>query len=195
MYTTYVDPEIIKKRLEGILNFGGGGNNSFTDKSGGVVIKDDELNQYQQEAESLCLRYLKTQYKIPLENKITGGTTLADFSDATAGLLRKFFVLSTMITIIETTSILQGARRNIELTGQRKLFDEILQMIMGKDQSFGIIIPAFEDLVQSHYYLTRQENPIPSVGNANTKYTDTLNRVISINATWCGSLRKKDANS
>jgi hypothetical protein len=67
---------------------------------------------------------------------------------------------------------------------------QVIDFVMGKDQSYGIIIPALEDLKLSERYLTRQQNPIPQAISADTQYTNVLNRISRIGNPECMVYKK-----
>lgn len=188
MYTPYVNPRFIKLRLQNVVNFGDGGKNSFSSLAGGQFITDEDLNHYQKQGEQYALEFLSTLYQIPLEHNVTGGKTLDDFSDRTSGNLECLFISATCLKIIRYTSVLQGASKMMEISHYEKEIQEQIDLAIKKDQAYGVIIPAFEDLKLSNYYLTRQQNPIPNVLGANTKYTPIASRITNMNSSECGLL-------
>lgn len=182
-YTPYVSPDIIKSRIYGLVNTGGT-SNSFSSTSGGIGITDDEINLYQMQGESVAQSYLSTVYKIPIVS-IAGGTTLDSFNPITAGNLLTLFINATLIQILDSTFLLGAARKDMELSSIKKRMLEIVNFIMGKDSSGGIIIPSWVDLQLSGAYLTRQQNQVPTTVFANTPFTAAIDNASQYGITKC----------
>ena len=163
-YTPYVDPELIKSRLRGILSFGesNGGFNSFEEDAGGVRINDTELNLFQAQSEQKVIRKLSALYQIPLTSSLNTGTTLVDFEDNTNYVLQGLFTCATCIFVIAFTFPQQAIKARMLKDYLEKEYDDLLGLIEKVDKANGRVYPAFEDLVYSKEYLTRQENPIMS---------------------------------
>jgi hypothetical protein len=170
-YVPYVDPNLIKSRLKGILNFNesNGGFNSFEEDAGGVFVTSEELNLFQAQAEQKVVRKLSSLYKIPLISSVNTGLTLADFEDNTNYVLQGLFTCATCTYIIAFTFPQQAIKARMLKDYLEREYGDLLGLIEKVDQASGRVYPAFEDLEYSKEYLTRQQNPIISTINADNE--------------------------
>lgn len=180
-YVPFVPQSSIKLRLKSILNFdgvGSGGFNSFEPNAGGDSISDEELLQYQAQAEQLVVRKLGSLYKIPLTSSVNSGITLDDFEDNTRYVLEGLFITRTCKMVLEYNFPQQAVKARMLKDYLTSEYTELLGLIEKVDKASGRVYPAFEDLVWSEIYLTRQETPVitatPVNNEASNLFKDTM---------------------
>lgn len=163
-----IAPALVIQELEGIINFADGDSNTrFGGNSSGAVFTLDRVQKNIDRAESIVLQHLSQQYCIPLTSSVNGGTTLDDFIQSTRGSIESLILDNSCIRIISYGFAQQGNAREVKniLTVMRERYQENLKLSLVKDGSGGFKYPAFEDVVLSDNYISRQDNIIPSVSN------------------------------
>jgi hypothetical protein len=175
-YTTFDD---IKLALKSIINFDEGGGTRYGANSGSFVMTENDVVSYINEAEAFVLRKLSTLYAIPLTSSVNSGTTLDDFDDMTKYNLKSLFIDATCVRIVSYAFAQQG--NSIQLRNYlhelKSRFDDNMLLSLEKDISGGIVYPAFQDLELSAKYLTREQNPIPTIstGSMSSFSTQIIN--------------------
>ena len=163
-----IAPILVIEELEGIINFEeGGADTRFGGNSGGAVFSLDRVQKNIDRAESIVLQHLSQQYLIPLTSSINGGSTLDDFIQSTRGAIESLILDNSCIRIMSYGFAQQGNAREVKniLTVIRERYQDNLKLSLVKDGSGGFKYPAFEDIVLSDNYISRQDNIIPSVSN------------------------------
>lgn len=179
-YTPYIHPELIIQAMTGVVSFVNNNTSAVRPQSGGYTITLDMLNRYQMQAEQIALRYMSTLYKIPLQVRGKSkecGSRLGDMSTNTAGVLERYFLAETCKLIASYAMIGAGVQAKMIYSLYEGIANEVKDLFLHKDESKGVIIPAFEDLVWADKYMTRQENLLPISTGANTKYSPVFNQI------------------
>lgn len=161
---SYISVTDIQNALQGIINFGSDGQTRYGSSSGGIILSDSQVQDYIDQGEAFVSRKLGTLYLIPLQDA-NGNMSLDDFSDMTKNNLKALFIDETCIRIVSYVFAQQGNSLELRnyLSSLKERFMENMELSLQKDHSGGIIYPAYPELVLSEKYLTREENPIPSV--------------------------------
>ena len=162
---SYITFDDIKIALKSIINFDEGGGTRYGAESGGFVMDSSTVMSYINEAEAFVLRKLSTLYAIPLTSSVNEGTTLDDFEDMTKYNLKSLFIDATCVRIVSYVFAQQGNSIHLRnyIHELKERLEENIALSLEKDISGGIIYPSFQDLELSSKYLTREQNPIPTI--------------------------------
>ena len=159
----YIQPNDIASRLKGIVNIQPTSEESsqkvgYDSYSGGVSISLDEVNSYILQSQSYVWRKLSTLYKIPLTN-LSGSTNIEEFSQMTRDNIKRLVLDHTCISIVSYAFAQQASislRNYLESITER--FEENMSLVLINNEVGGRMYPAFDDLVLSDMYLTRQQS-------------------------------------
>ena len=161
----YLALSFVKKRLQGLVPLGNSGTPRFGNQTGGVKLTDEEIEEFQEEAEAECLRNLSKLYRIPLKSTVNEGTTLNDFQSMTKYSLQGLFLDATILRIMSYMFAQEGMTINIRnfMKDLGQQLESNMKKSLRYDTSDQTVIPAFNDLYLSELYMPRQENLIPEV--------------------------------
>lgn len=172
--------------MENIIPIGVVNTNRMTPNAGGYVITWEQLNRFQEQAETMCCAKLRKYYVYPLET-VKGDKDFNNFDVLPKGVLSNYFVANTCIVISNFAMSTAGAQSKAKMlkSGYEEMKANAEEILFALDKASGQIYPAFDELKYSDMYIPRQHNPYPQSKAPSTRYSSAIDFSANIgNAGW-----------